>query len=249
MPPLDEVKSAPASTTSERGVKAKATKVVQRAKGSAPIRIYSRLSAVDFMNSAFIFSVLVLVCLFPVLVIVADLTGKSIQKAVVTRLGLNAQAAKDVTNLIGNGHGALASLTVIGAAFLILCMVGIAATLQAWYEKVFDFQPPDNGWKGYVVRIAWFITLVGYLWVEVLIGLQTGPAGGRVLTFFCEFAVAVLFWWWTVHTLLFGRLGWRELFPTGLVTAICLTGLSVSRRCCSRIRSSGMRRATGRSGS
>jgi membrane protein len=37
----------------------------------------------------------------------------------------------------------------------------------------------------------------------------------------------VLFWWWSVHLLLFGRLGWRQLFPTGLVTAICLTGLSV----------------------
>ena len=132
MPPLDEIKSAPAEANSERGVKAKAAKVAQRAKESAPVRIYSRLTAVDFMNSAFNFSVLIVVCLFPVLVIISDLTGRDIRHTIITRMGLNAQAAKDVDGLIGSGRGALATLTVIGAAFLVLCAVGIASTLQSW---------------------------------------------------------------------------------------------------------------------
>jgi len=209
------------------GVQGKAAKIAQRAKASAPARIYTRLNAVDFMNSAFQFSVLVVVCLFPVLVIFADVTGKSVQSAVVTRMGLNAQAAKDVEGLIGSGKGALTSLTIVGAAFLVLCAIGIASTLQGWYQKVFDVPPPD-GWKRPLInRVAWFIGLLAYLTVEVIIGQHTGPAGGRVLIFACEFVVSVFFWWWSVHVLLFGRMGWRELFPTGLATAFCLTGLSV----------------------
>jgi membrane protein len=227
LPSNEHIEIVAQSRSTGSRVQARAAKVAERAKGSGVARLYGRLSAVDFMNSAFIFSVLVVVCLFPALVIVADLTGRSVQHAVITRMGLNAQAAKDVEGLIGNGHGALASLTVIGVAFLVLCVVGIAATLQGWYEKVFDLPPPGDWKKAFVTRIAWFVVLVAYLWVEVLIGMQTGPAGGRVLTFFCEFAVSVLFWWWSVHLLLFGRMGWRRLFPTGLVTAICLTGLSV----------------------
>jgi membrane protein len=235
MPPLDEeVGSTAFSDESHRGEvkpqgggRDKAAKAVQRAKKSAPARIYARLNAVDFMNSAFQFSVLCVVCLFPVLVIFADLTGKSLQKGLIIRMGLNPQAAKDVQGLIGSGRGALASLTIIGSFFLVLCAVGIAATLQSWYEKVFEVAPPD-GWKiPLIIRVTWFIVLLAYLWVQVVIGQHTGPAGGRVLIFVCELIVSLLFWWWSVYVLLYGRMGWGAAFPTGLTTAICSTGLNV----------------------
>jgi membrane protein len=226
MPPADAVESAPTATT-ERGVKATAAKVVHRAQGSAPVRIYSRLSAVDFMNSAFNFSVLMVVCLFPVLVIIADLVGRDIRNTIIIRMGLDPQAAKDVEGLIGNGHGALATLSVIGAAFLVLCAIGIASTLQSWYQRVYDVAPPE-GWKRPLVnRVIWFVVFVLYIALQVQIGQHTGPAGGRVLMFVAEFVVATFFWWWTLHVLLLGRIGWRELFPGGLVTAFCLTGLGV----------------------
>ena len=41
------------------------------------------------------------------------------------------------------------------------------------------------------------------------------------------FVIDVLFWWWTPHILLLGRVSWRALFPTGLATAFCYGGLSV----------------------
>jgi membrane protein len=68
---------------------------------------------------------------------------------------------------------------------------------------------------------------MAYLWVEVLVGRQVGPAGGHVVIYLAEFVVAVVFWWWSVHVLLLGQFGWRELFPVGVATGICLTGLSV----------------------
>jgi membrane protein len=227
MPPVDEIKSAPAEAKSERGVKAKAAKVAQRAKGSAPVRIYSRLNAVDFMNSAFNFSVLIVVCLFPVLVIISDLTGRDIRHTIITRMGLNPQAAKDVEGLIGSGRGALATLSVIGAAFLVLCAIGIASTLQSWYQRVYDVAPPE-GWKRPLLnRVLWFVGFVLQIAILVQIGQHTGPAGGRVLIFATEFVVATVFWWWSLHVLLLGQMGWRALFPGGLVTAICVTGLGV----------------------
>lgn len=48
-----------------------------------------------------------------------------------------------------------------------------------------------------------------------------------MLIFVCEFAISTLFWRWSVHLLLAGRVGWREAFPSGLATSICLTGLGV----------------------
>ena len=164
--------------------------------------------------------------MFPVLVIFADVTGRSVQKGVITRMGLNTQAAKDVKGLIGSGRGALATLTVLGATFWSSAPSVSPPPCRAGTRGCSTFPARRPGRRS-IGWAAWFIVLLGYLTVEVIIGQHTGPAGGRVLTFFCEFAVSVVFWWWSVHVLLSGRMGWRAAFPTGLVTAICLTGLTV----------------------
>jgi membrane protein len=41
------------------------------------------------------------------------------------------------------------------------------------------------------------------------------------------FAVAVVFYWWTQHILLLGRVRWGQLFPAAVATALCVTGLAV----------------------
>jgi membrane protein len=61
----------------------------------------------------------------------------------------------------------------------------------------------------------------------VQIGRQVGPAGHHVLIFAALFVIDVLFWWWTVHVLLLGRLSWRAAFPAGLATGFCYAGLGV----------------------
>jgi membrane protein len=225
--PTDGSTVAPSTDKGPSRIRGRTTQVVHRVQSGTAAKLWGRLNAADFMNSAFNFSVMVVVCLFPVLVVITDLTGRDIRHTIVIRMGLNAQAARDVDGLIGSGRGALAALSVIGAAFLVLCALGIGSTLQSWYQRVYDVTPPE-GWKKSVLnRSIWFVGFVLYIGLQVQIGQHTGPAGGRVLNFAAAFAVALLFWWWTLHVLLLGQMGWRELFPAGLVTAICLTGLGV----------------------
>jgi membrane protein len=189
---------------------------------------WSRLSAVDFMNSALMFAGLFLVCFFPFLAVVDAAAGRNTQKTITDRLGLSGQAAKDVDALISVGHQTVSALSVLGAIVLVLFAVGIPGVLQAWYQKVYD-QPAPHGGAGRQLarKLIWVAALLAYLWLEALTGQQTGPAGGRLLTFVCEFVIAVLFWWWTVHFLLDGRIGWRALLPAALATGFCLTGLAV----------------------
>jgi membrane protein len=54
-----------------------------------------------------------------------------------------------------------------------------------------------------------------------------GSAGGRVPIYVIGFIVAVAFFWWTPYVLLQRTVAWGFLFPTGLATGICVTGLSV----------------------
>lgn len=57
--------------------------------------------------------------------------------------------------------------------------------------------------------------------------MELADAGRRFPTYIVSFLIAVVFYRWTIHVLLLGRLGWAELVPGGLATAVCVTGLSV----------------------
>jgi len=188
---------------------------------------WSRLNAVDFMNSALMFAGLFLVCFFPFLAVVDAATGRNTQQTITDRLGLNAQASHDVDALISTGNQTVSALSVIGAIVLVLFAIGIPGVLQAWYEKVYHQTAPYGGLRQFTRKLIWLAVFLAYLWIEALVGQQTGPAGGRLLTFVCEFAISVLFWWWTVRFLLDGRIGWLTLLPTALATGFCLTGLAV----------------------
>jgi membrane protein len=205
----------------------KATATAARVKTGSVGTFWSRLNAVDFMNSALMFAGLFLVCFFPFLAVVDAAAGRNTQKTITDRLGLSGQAAHDVDALISVGNQTVSALSVLGAIVLVLFAIGIPGVLQAWYEKVYGQTARYGGLRQFTRKLIWVGLFLAYIWIEALVGQQTGPAGGRLLTFVCEFAIAVLFWWGTMHFLLDGRIGWRALFPAALATGFCLTGLAV----------------------
>jgi membrane protein len=145
---------------------------------------------------------------------------------IITRMGLNAKAADDVTALISSGRQAAATLTVLGAIFLIIGAVGMASTLQAWYQRIYDQPPPRGTIKLFANHAVWVTGFGVYIALEILVLKQVRPAG-HVLVFALEFVFAVLFWWWSAYLLLLGRVSWRELFPLGVATGFCIAGLAV----------------------
>jgi membrane protein len=142
-------------------------------------------------------------------------------------MGLDHAAAKDVNALMSSGHHAVTGLSVFGGLLIFLGGIGIASTLQTWYQRVFDQAPPKRWLRQLADRLLWLAGFVAYLALQELIGKELGNAGAKVPGYVVTFVVAVVFWWWSLHVLLLGRVGWRELFPAGLATSLCLTGLAV----------------------
>jgi membrane protein len=216
----------PARSSRVASLRTKGGATVARVQRGSVGTYWSRLTAVDFMNSSMVFAALALLCLFPFLTILAAATGRDIRHAIIVRLGLNRQAASDVEDLISSGHHAVTSLTVLGGAFLVFGMIGLAATLQGWYRKVYD-QPPQGGVKTLFSEFLWVILFVASIVVQVQIGLHVGPLGGHVLVFAAEFICALILWTVSIYLLLLGRVGWRSVIPAGIATAVCVTGLAV----------------------
>jgi membrane protein len=179
------------------------------------------------MNSSIVFAALAVLCLLPFLLIVGEESGKDARPALIRRLGLDRAAAKDVNALMSPGAHAAATLSIIGGALVILGAIGIASTLQAWYQRVYDQQDGHKWTRQVGAQLIWLPGLLIYLGLQDLLGRELAPFGTRVPIYAVFFAVAVAFYWWTQHVLLLGRVEWRQLLPGAIATGVCVTGLGV----------------------
>jgi membrane protein len=202
-------------------------KRLERFERSAAGRYWSHLSTADFMNSSFAFAALAVLSAFPFLAVSSSVVGGDIRQAIVARMGLNAQATRDVDNLISTGNQAVATLTWVSAIVLVLGMIGMASTLQTWYHRIYEKTPPKGVLQHLRYQLAGVVAFTLYISFEVWLFAKVRPAGGRGLIFLLTFVFAVLFWWWSTYMLLYRQVPLRRLFPAGVATGLCITGLGL----------------------
>jgi membrane protein len=212
----------------ERQLLDKGSHAVERVKTTTAGTFWSRLNTVDFMNSSLQFAALAVVVLFPFLVIVSAESGGDARHALIARLGLDQQAARDIDVLMSSGRHAVTTLSIVGAAVVLFGAMGMASTLQVWYQRVYDQPPARKLTRQIANRLLWlagllvYLTVQDYSWVHL-----KHVGGGRVLSPVTTFILVAAFYWWTPHVLLLGRVAWRRLFPAAVATALCVTGLGV----------------------
>lgn len=194
---------------------------------SAAGRYWAHLSTVDFMNSSFAFAALAVLSAFPFLAVTSSVVGGDIRQAIVARMGLNVQARHDVDLLIARGDQAVAALTWFSAILLVLGGIGMASTLSTWYHRIYERTPPKGLVRHLVYQFAGVAAFALYISFEVWLFAKVRPIGGDALIFLLTFVLAVLFWWWSAYMLLYGQVPLRRMFPAGVATASCITGLGI----------------------
>jgi len=200
---------------------------LERFEKSAAGRYWAHLSTADFMNSSFAFAALAVLSAFPFLAVTSSVIGGDIRTTVVARMGLNAQATHDVEGLIATGNQAVETLTWVSAIVLVLGGIGMAATLSAWYHRIYERTPPKGLLRHLVYQAAGVGAFTLYISVQVWLFDKARPVGGRGLIFLLTFVTAVLFWWWSSYMLLYRRVPLRQMLPAGVATGACITGLGV----------------------
>jgi membrane protein len=200
---------------------------VARFEESAAGRFWSQLSTADFMNSSFAFAALAVLSAFPFLAVSSAAIGSDVRKVIVARMGLSDQAARDIDGLIATGNKAVATLTWISAIVLVLGMIGMASTLQAWYQRIYEQSAPKGFLRHFAYQLAGVVAFTVYISFEVWLFDEVRPVGGRGLILLLTFVLAVLFWWWSAYMLLYRQVPLRRLFPAGVATGACITGLGV----------------------
>jgi membrane protein len=194
-----------------------------RFEGSWVEEIVRKLQAVDFLDWTVIFGAELLWSALPFMIILSSLADTRIDDDISRHIGLDSQGARVVQTLFRNhpAHAAFAILT--GLLFAFAGIISTVNSLQKIYERVFDQDP--RGWRDFLRYVVWVVVL---LWLLVAEASVRGPerAIGVVVQALLTFGVATVFFVWTMHFLLAGRVPWRRLVRPALVTALLWMALA-----------------------
>ena len=153
----------------------------------------------------------------PFIILLSSLANERIDDDLSRHIGLNREGARIVTGLFRAtpAHDVVAIVT--GLIFTFAGVIAVAASLQVVYERVFDQK--HRGWRDIPRYIVWVAVLLTVLVAEGSIDRSERSALGPVVQALLTFVAVAIFFAWTMHFLLAGRVRWRLVLRPALVTA------------------------------
>jgi membrane protein len=194
-----------------------------RYEGSWIHDIVTQLRALDFLNWTTIFGAELLWSALPFIILLSSLADERIDDDLSRHLGLNSQGAHIVKGLFRNSPSHAFVPIVTGLLIAFAGIIAVVASLQVVYERLFDQK--HRGWRDIPRYVAWVAIVLVLLIVEGLINRPERRAAGPVVQALTAFVVATLFFGWTMHFLLDGRVPWRLFIRPALLTAILWVAL------------------------
>ena len=217
-------KAPPSRPTGRRFVAA----VKGRYEGSLVQDVVTQLKDIDVGNQVMLFGTGMLLSLLPLLILLSAFASERVDDDIALHLGLNNQAAGVTSRLFSSAPASLNSATVLSLVFVAAGTVTVASSLQQIYERV--FHQDHRGMPYLPRRLTWVVVVCGVVALESVLGRAATDASAGWLVEVIAFAIFTPFFWWSMHFLLGGRVGWRRLLPSAIATGLCFAGLGLFSR-------------------
>jgi membrane protein len=174
-----------------------------------------QLKALDFVNWITIFGAALLWSALPLIILLSSLADTRIDDDLSRHIGLNDKGAHIVESIFRGtpAHGVEAILT--GFVFCFGGVVAVVSSLQLIYERIFGQDP--RGWRNLPRGMLWLLALLALLTFDGVTNRSEHDAGTAVLDV-VGLVTTTLFFWWTLHFLLAGRVAWRRLVRPALAS-------------------------------
>jgi membrane protein len=187
-------------------------------RGSWIEDLMAELRAVDFSNAVVLLGSTLLLSVLPLLVLLSSLADERIDSDLSRHIGLDRHGAHIVEGLFRTSPAHAAGSLALGIVVAFAGATAFAGSLRSLYETV--FLQESRGWRGLPRLIVWLTALVGALIAGAVYDEPLRRGAGVVVRDAASFALVALFFWWTMHFLLAGRVPWPRLVRTAFVTAV-----------------------------
>ena len=194
-------------------------------EGSVAQSFLRQLKELDFASQAMLFGAGLLVSVLPFLILLSAFANQRIDDDISLRMGLDRRAARIVDHLFTSAPASLNAATVTSLVFVTAGIVAVASSVQQIYEKV--FRQAHRGLRDLFRLLTWIVALCLAVACESAAGRPVSAAGGGWLAPLVTVAIMTPFIWWTMHFLLAGRVPWRRLLPSAIITGVFFGGLGV----------------------
>ena len=195
-------------------------------EGSLAQSFVRQLRELDFAGQAMLFGAGLLVSVLPFVILLSAFASQRVDDDISLRMGLDRRAAGIVDHLFTSAPASLNVATVTSLVFVTAGLLAVASSLQQVYEKV--FHQAHRGLRDLFRLPAWIVVLCLSVAFDSVAGRPvSSAAGGGWLAPLVTIAIMTPFVWWTMHFLLAGRVPWRRLLPSAIITGVFFGGLGV----------------------
>lgn len=187
-----------------------------------------RIVHIQFVDRAIALGSLAFTALVPLLVIIGAYApgADGIATTLIERFELDGSTAELVEQVFAPASGSTeGAISVFGVLLLFGSALSFTRGLQRLYELSWRLQP--RGWFGTVAGLKWLGIIV--IWFTLFGSVRTWLLDhtGPLISLIIALAFGALLWLFTPFILLAGRVSWRQLLPTALLTSIGMTALSI----------------------
>ena len=185
----------------------------------------TRFVAVQGIDRAMAIGAQAYTALIPLLIVYASLLprkgSKNFADVLVERFELTGSTAASVERAFAPAGDVQSSVTLLSAVILIVAALSFTRGMQRLYEGAYGLD--KLGMRNTVRGAEWLLALAILATVRPII---LEPLGGWLLVA-ATLAIGVLLWLLTPYLLLGGRVSWRGLLPSAVLTAIGMLGVGV----------------------
>ncbi len=197
----------------------------RRVNGSWLEDIAVRLKTLDVFNSIVVFGSALLLSALPLVIILSALAEERVDDDLSRHIGVDRHGAAIIAGLFRKPPAQSAGPIVLGLLVAAAGTMAFVKGLQVTYEDVFE--QPHRGWRDLPRFVVWVAVLLGALLSEGHFGGSLQSAAGPVARGLVSFVLVALFFLWSMHFLLVGRMSWGSLVRPALVSSALWLGLAI----------------------
>jgi membrane protein len=186
-----------------------------------------RIVRVQFVDRAVALGSLAFTALFPLLLIAGAYLpgGDSLSDELIERFRLSGSDAELIQTLFAEPTTTKEAVSWLS----VLLLMGSALSLTRALQRLFElsWRLPMRSYRGTLDGLKWLLSVV--VWITVIASARewlvdrTGPFVALAIALTGGFAL----WMWTPFVLLGGRVGWRRLVPSAILTSVSMTALNI----------------------
>ena len=213
------------------GVRGGVEAVRQWAQRTPAWQVWERMLEIEFVDRSVALAGKAFVSFFPLVIVVAAFMPPRIRSSIIStlthQLGIRGHALATVRDAFASVDDVRRATGLLGLVLTFFFASSFTTALQRVYLRAWR-RMPGRQLGAHTRGAAWLPAVLAYV---ALVGGGRGLSGdgaGFGLFVIVSLMTTSALWWWTAWFMLEGKVRWRVVIPTGLITGLAMWGYTIS---------------------